>query len=77
MYFNAVMDCILGSWDGLYFWMCRWRYLVHRKALLRVTDLVLDKLRVADSTVATIERNIVQGLSKGRTEIQVGGSGHP
>lgn len=47
------------------------QFLVHRKAMFRITDLVMDKLRVADSSIATLEGNIVQGVQSGRTEIQV------
>lgn len=47
------------------------QYLIHRKALLRVTDLVMASLRVADPTVASLRGNVVGGLKPGRTEIQV------
>ena len=47
------------------------QFLIHRKAMFRITDLVMDKLRVADSSVASLEGNIVQGVQGGRTEVQV------
>ena len=48
------------------------QFLVHRKALLRITDLVNDQLRIADASIATLNGNVVEGLRPGRTEIQVG-----
>ena len=47
------------------------RYMVNRRAQFRVTDLVGSQLRVADSTIATLEGNIVEGLLPGRTSVQV------
>ena len=47
------------------------QFLVHRKAFYRVTDLVKGSLRIADTTIAMLTGNIVQGLRTGRTEIQV------
>ena len=41
------------------------------QAQIRITDLVVDKLRIADTSIATLSENIVQGVSPGRTEIQV------
>jgi len=46
-------------------------FLVHRKAFYRVTDLVKDRLRIADTNIAALSGNMVQGLRTGRTEIQV------
>ena len=48
------------------------QFLIHRKAMFRITDVVIDKLRVADSSIATLEGSIVQGVQGGRTEMQVG-----
>ncbi|XP_050408107.2 transmembrane protein 132E [Patella vulgata] len=49
----------------------------NRKAYLRVTDLVRDRLRIADSRVATLNGTVIQGLRQGRTEVQVlAPSGH-
>ena len=41
------------------------------QAQIRVTDLVKDKLRIADTSIATLSSNIVEGVSPGRTEVQV------
>ena len=41
------------------------------KALFSVTDLVVDALRVADTSIARITGNILQGVKAGSTEIQV------
>jgi transmembrane protein 132 len=47
-------------------------YLIHRKALFRVTHLVRHQLRIADTTVARLrDGNIVDGVKPGRTEVQV------
>lgn len=48
----------------------RKQYYIHRKALFKVTDVMLPRLRVADVSVATLHDNIVEGLKPGRTEIQ-------
>ena len=48
------------------------QFLVHRKALMRVTDLVKDRMRIADSSIAVLSGNVVEGVRPGRTEIQVG-----
>jgi len=48
-------------------------YLLHRKASFRVTHLVKNQLRAADSSIASLRNgNVVDGLKIGRTEIQVG-----
>ena len=47
------------------------QFLVHRKALLRITELVTVQLRIADASIATLNGNVVEGLRPGRTEIQV------
>ncbi len=47
------------------------QYLTHRKAMFRVTDLVKERLRIADTTIATLSSNLVEGLRPGRTEVQV------
>jgi len=48
-------------------------YLVHRKALFRVTSLVRSRLRVADESIAAMSNGgrTVDGLRDGRTEVQV------
>ena len=46
-------------------------YLVHRKALLRVTELVQSRMRIADTSVASLDGTVIEGLKPGRTEIQV------
>uniref|UniRef100_A0A1B6D587 Transmembrane protein 132E n=2 Tax=Clastoptera arizonana TaxID=38151 RepID=A0A1B6D587_9HEMI len=46
-------------------------YFVSRRTWLRVTDLVLSLLRVSDPRIASLEGQIVQGKSIGRTEVQV------
>lgn len=46
-------------------------YLVNRRTWLRVTQLVLGLLRVADARIATLRGNILQGRAPGRTELQV------
>ena len=37
------------------------QYLVHRKAEFRVTDLVKDRLRIADVSVAALEGTVIEG----------------
>lgn len=49
------------------------QYLIHRKALLRVTDLVMGSLRVANPSVASLRGNVVEGLKPGLTDIHVSG----
>ena len=51
------------------------QFLVHRKALMRVTDLVRPRMRIADSSIAVLSGNVVEGVRPGRTEIQVTGEG--
>ncbi|XP_025016428.1 transmembrane protein 132C-like [Tetranychus urticae] len=46
-------------------------YLLNRKVLAQVTKLVTPFLRVTDSRVAIIRSNIIEGISSGRTEIQI------
>ena len=46
-------------------------YMLHRKAQFRVTQLVREKLRVADQSIAHLRGNVIDGLKPGRTEIQV------
>ena len=46
-------------------------YLTHRKAMFRVTDLVRERLRIADTSIAMLSGNLVEGLRPGRTEVQV------
>ncbi len=41
------------------------------QAQIRVTDLVNDKLRIADTSIATLSGTVVEGVSPGRTEVQV------
>ena len=47
------------------------QYMVSRKALFKVTDLVKDRLRIADTSIAALEGTVIEGLQPGRTEIQV------
>ncbi|GAB6030301.1 hypothetical protein CHUAL_005975 [Chamberlinius hualienensis] len=49
----------------------RQSYLLNRKTLFRITDLVEDFLRVADPRIANIKGRFVQGQSVGRTEVQI------
>lgn len=49
----------------------RSQYLTHRKAAFRITDLVQDRLRIADTSIASLSDNVVEGLRPGRTEVQV------
>ena len=46
-------------------------YMVHRKAQIKVSHLVYDRLRIADASIAYLSGNVVEGMSPGRTEIQV------
>ena len=47
-------------------------YLVHRKAMFRVTEQVQERLRVADESIAVMTGLVVEGMRDGRTEVQVG-----
>jgi len=47
------------------------RFLAGRKAMFRVTDLVQSQLRLANTSVAVLDGNIIEGLQPGRTEVQV------
>ncbi|XP_033747979.1 transmembrane protein 132C-like [Pecten maximus] len=42
-----------------------------KQAWLSVTDMVLDKLRVTDPRVVSLNNAVIQGQSVGRTEVQV------
>lgn len=48
-------------------------YMLHRKALFRLTDLVRDRIQMSNNTVARLRsgRMVIDGLRPGRTEIQV------
>lgn len=46
-------------------------YLVSRRTWLRVTELVLPLLRVADPRLAALRGRLLQGRATGRTEVQV------
>jgi hypothetical protein len=48
-------------------------YMLHRKALFRLTDLVRDRIQLSNNTVARLRsgRTVIDGLRPGRTEIQV------
>ncbi|XP_071093980.1 transmembrane protein 132C-like [Haliotis cracherodii] len=46
-------------------------YYHNRKAYLKVTDIVLKRMRMSDPRIASLEGNIIQGLGQGRTEVQV------
>lgn len=46
-------------------------YLINRKTWLKITDLVLRGLRIADPQVASLNGRIVIGRNVGRTEVQV------
>ena len=49
-------------------------YMLHRKALFRLTDLLRDRIRLSDETVARLRHGtVVDGLRPGVTEIQVRG----
>ena len=45
--------------------------LSRREAKVRVTELVAHLLRVADTSVATLDGTILRGRSPGSTEVQV------
>ena len=48
-------------------------YMLHRKALFRLTDLLRDRIRLSDESVARLRGGtVVDGLRPGVTEIQVG-----
>ena len=48
-------------------------YMLHRKALFRLTDLLRDRIRLSDESVARLrDGTVVDGLKPGVTEIQVG-----
>jgi len=48
-------------------------YMLHRKALFRLTDLLRDHIRLSDESVARLRGGtVVDGLKPGLTEIQVG-----
>ena len=47
-------------------------YMLHRKALFRLTDLLRDRIRLSDESVARLRGGtVVDGLKPGVTEIQV------
>ena len=47
-------------------------YMLHRKALFRLTDLLRGRIRVSDESVARLRGGtVVDGLKPGVTEIQV------
>ena len=47
-------------------------YMLHRKALFRLTDLLRDRIRLSDESVARLRGGtVVDGLKPGITEIQV------
>ncbi|KAI8782424.1 transmembrane protein 132E [Biomphalaria glabrata] len=46
-------------------------YYRNKKVFIRVTDLVKDRLKVANPNIARIVGNTVQGVSPGLTEVQV------
>ena len=45
--------------------------LSRREAKVRVTELVTHLLRVADTSVASLDHTILRGRAPGRTEVQV------
>lgn len=49
----------------------RMSYLINRKTWLKITDLVMRGLRIADPHVAALQGRIVTGRNVGRTEVQV------
>lgn len=49
----------------------RTTFLINRRTYLRVTDLVLQSLRVSDVHIASLHGRVLQGRSVGRTEVQV------
>jgi len=48
-------------------------YMLHRKALFRLTDLLRDRIRLSDQSVARLRAagTVVDGLKPGVTDIQV------
>lgn len=46
-------------------------YLISRKTSLKITDLVVNFLRMSDSRIASLSGKILQGHQVGRTEVQV------
>ncbi|XP_028040950.1 transmembrane protein 132B [Bombyx mandarina] len=46
-------------------------YFVSRRTWLKVTELVMSLMRVADLRIATLRGKLLQGRSTGRTEVQV------
>lgn len=47
-------------------------YMLHRKALFRLTNLLRDRIRLSDESVARLRGGtVVDGLKPGVTEIQV------
>jgi len=47
-------------------------YMLHRKALFRLTNLLRDRIRLSDESVARLRGGtVVDGLKPGITEIQV------
>ncbi|KAG6450078.1 hypothetical protein O3G_MSEX006376 [Manduca sexta] len=46
-------------------------YFVSRRTWLKVTELVMSLMRVADLRIATLRGKVLQGRSTGRTEVQV------
>jgi len=47
-------------------------YMLHRKALFRLTDLLRDRIRVTDESVARLRGGmVIDGLKPGVTEIEV------
>ncbi|XP_074643431.1 transmembrane protein 132E-like [Tubulanus polymorphus] len=45
-------------------------YWLHRKALVDITKHIKHRLRISDNRIARLRGNIVEGLTKGRAEIQ-------
>ncbi|CAH1801046.1 unnamed protein product [Owenia fusiformis] len=46
-------------------------YFFNKKAYFRVTDMVRERMRVADTHIAALKDKIIMGKKPGRTEIQV------
>jgi len=48
-------------------------YMLHRKAVFRLTDLVRDRIQLSNATVARLRsgKSVIDGLRPGRSEIQV------
>lgn len=46
-------------------------YLINRKTWLKITDLVMRGLRIADPHIAILNGRIIVGRSTGRTDVQV------